>query len=943
MRPPAYHGGMVACALLASPWLLGVASLGVAQAQDPEQGLVVAPLEWEPGTAGGAGLQSVDLSDQPPYGVRLPPDVAEGWYGGVPLGEELELAVVVDVAPGKERIWVDHDLDADFHDDPYARCTKNGSVLSRSATLLVPLPGEERPVPVEANFTAHLRAGSPTLSLSLRIHRIGEVVLGDRLRRLALRDDDHRLLFDQGENVVLLLDVDGDGQWASEHGSHEHFHLGDAIRLGEEGWSFSVPDASGGRIEFQRLAEPPPRVPREWRGRRAPPSPYQVTPPQESDAELARRFEQEKDQDYGKRYATIRLLGYRGTEAAYALLAAAAEDDPDRRVRVAAVGAMGNEAYLAAHGKEVLGLARGDEPDLAAAAVQSLYRMGHPDLEGILLSLLDSREDQVIAAAAQHLGYLATPDAREAVLELVSSRPETQIRHRAYLGIRNWEGGPPAELMVRCARDPDASLRALALEDLFTSDHPQARGLALEALQGAPPTHALVQAASRVLVAAGDREAVEAVFTLGVSGPVTLRRSLAGRLATLRSKDAVAVMLQNLGSRAAERRILSAQVLAGITDSEVSAALAKQLRRERDLDVAVEIVAALAEQGDEDAVEALLRVAKKKGPLRGPGIQALARSGSAEPAARRFLLQLINGQAWRDRLFGIDAAAASGDVTLGRKVLPHLADSHWEVRLASVQALRALRAPEWVRPLILRLGKEEKPRLRIAIAQTLFELTGVNLYTNEAVWERWWKDHGHDFEMPAVVPVVPRSGQEATVAGFYGLPVDSDRLAFVIDQSGSMSAQDASDQSGTGTTRRTRLEQAVVETLNAVGGLPDDARVNVILFESVPHPWEDEIVPLNKSNRKKLERHLRQQRPMGGTNLYDGLELALMDPEVDTVILLSDGMPGAGKYVATQDILRAVERVNQARRITIHCVSLGRDSALLEGLARAHGGRYVRR
>ena len=48
-------------------------------------------------------------------------------------------------------------------------------------------------------------------------------------------------------------------------------------------------------------------------------------------------------------------------------------------------------------------------------------------------------------------------------------------------------------------------------------------------------------------------------------------------------------------------------------------------------------------------------------------------------------------------------------------------------------------------------------------------------------------------------------------------------------------------------------------------------------------------------------------------------------------------------YVAPDDILRAVARLNQTRRITIHCVSLGRESQLLQQLAEAHGGRYVRR
>ena len=61
------------------------------------------------------------------------------------------------------------------------------------------------------------------------------------------------------------------------------------------------------------------------------------------------------------------------------------------------------------------------------------------------------------------------------------------------------------------------------------------------------------------------------------------------------------------------------------------------------------------------------------------------------------------------------------------------------------------------------------------------------------------------------------------------------------------------------------------------------------------------------------------------------------------MFLLSDGAPGAGKYTAPADITRAVRRVNQVRRVAIHCVSVGTDSQLLKDLAAENGGRYVRR
>jgi hypothetical protein len=142
---------------------------------------------------------------------------------------------------------------------------------------------------------------------------------------------------------------------------------------------------------------------------------------------------------------------------------------------------------------------------------------------------------------------------------------------------------------------------------------------------------------------------------------------------------------------------------------------------------------------------------------------------------------------------------------------------------------------------------------------------------------------------------------------------------------------------------RTRLQTALAETAAAIGRLKSRDKVNVVFFETGIHPWRQAMAPLTPANRKALKTYLASRTPMGGTNLYDGLELALKDKDVDTIFLLSDGVPGGGKFTATADIVREVGRLNGARRIAIHCVSIGTDSDLLKQLAAANGGRHVRR
>jgi uncharacterized protein with von Willebrand factor type A (vWA) domain len=164
--------------------------------------------------------------------------------------------------------------------------------------------------------------------------------------------------------------------------------------------------------------------------------------------------------------------------------------------------------------------------------------------------------------------------------------------------------------------------------------------------------------------------------------------------------------------------------------------------------------------------------------------------------------------------------------------------------------------------------------------------------------------------------------------------VDSDRLVFVIDQSGSMNAVVDGMQ---------KLERAVTETLKAVERLDKKARLNVILFETAIHPWQKRLVPVSARARATLAKYLKSKNPMGGTNLYDALEAALLTEDVDSIYILSDGAPGAGKFVKHEDILREVRELNRTRKVAIHCVAVGHDSKLLKDLAAENGGSYVRR
>ncbi|MDF1700738.1 MAG: HEAT repeat domain-containing protein, partial [Planctomycetota bacterium] len=565
------------------------------------------------------------------------------------------------------------------------------------------------------------------------------------------------------------------------------------------------------------------------------------------------------------------------------------------------------------------------------------------------LHMISSSDASSISAAARYLAYLDSERGRARILALVKDHGTPAVRHNTYTnGARNLRGGPPLAVMRAASKDGYGPLQAEAVRDLAKIGHGDAPKRALE-LAALRPVHITVgQAVAEVLGALGNGKAVAAMLGL-LDDPklhANVRKKILEQLRFLRAPDAVAAMVKGLKSKVPAIRSTSADVLAGILEPGVTKALLARAKKEKDPEVLAQLLEALGDHGDPVAMPVLLKQAKKrkKGAARASAVRGLARLGFHHPKIRAFLLALLASKDADSRILALDAAGASGDPTVVPKVLPNLAHEAWQVRLTAVEALDALRPRAAIAPLIERLQIEEAERVRDAIAHALFRLTGMNLYDDGAIWARWWSQNEKGFEVPADIPTLPEQHVGGTQAGFYGIPVKSERIVFVIDQSGSMSAAGMRrDEDDASTKSSNRLDLAVREVLGAIAKLKNRARVNVILFHTTIHPWKPTMQRLSSGNRAALERHLTSKKPTGGTNLYDGLEMALLTKDVDTVFLLSDGAPGSGKYVATPDILRAVRRENQTRRIAIHCVSIGMDSELMKRLARENGGRYARR
>lgn len=235
----------------------------------------------------------------------------------------------------------------------------------------------------------------------------------------------------------------------------------------------------------------------------------------------------------------------------------------------------------------------------------------------------------------------------------------------------------------------------------------------------------------------------------------------------------------------------------------------------------------------------------------------------------------------------------------------------WQVRLALAEALRAYRHKESVDALLGLLG-DRRLRVRDAAVRSLEELTGESLGTSQKRWAEWRRAQGADLRFaPRVISrytPLKRDAHKYAHRDYYGLQVASNEVVFVLDKSDSMYYG---------------LFDGVVEEMEAhLASAGPTTKFNVVEFDAEPRAWQKKLVPANAANLRDAVAWLRRSTPYGPTNVIDSLREGLRTPDVDSVVLLSDGLPNRGEPARPGGILEAVQRENRYARVAIHTVLL---------------------
>jgi len=424
-----------------------------------------------------------------------------------------------------------------------------------------------------------------------------------------------------------------------------------------------------------------------------------------------------------------------------------------------------------------------------------------------------------------------------------------------------------------------------------------------------------------------------------------LREGLAELVARHADAKALAKFAKQVGKGKPNEKIFHVLATLRYEDEKLAKELL-ELLEDKDLDVRLVAMHAVAVRGERAAVpllEELLAGSEDERELVG-ALEAvsLLRDGEIAWSERvRGFVASERPELRRAALRELVRRSDAGALATYAAALDH---ADWATRLAAIEALVALRDAGGVPLLIARLPREEG-RLATAVAEALFALTGQNFQKRAAAWEAWWADNGAGFvciseqERRALEREAAAQRLELTTGTqeFFGIEIDSHRVAFVLDVSGSMEEKVAGQyarQLG-----EMRITAAKKELTNFLDGLAVGAWFNLLPFNDRVLSWRERMVRNEGEAMTEAKKYVADLVASGGTNIHGALERAFADPETDTIVLLSDGDPTAGDVTDINEIRRLVRQWNEHRGIVVHTVQIGATFELLEWLAADSGGR----
>ncbi len=344
-------------------------------------------------------------------------------------------------------------------------------------------------------------------------------------------------------------------------------------------------------------------------------------------------------------------------------------------------------------------------------------------------------------------------------------------------------------------------------------------------------------------------------------------------------------------------------------------------------------------------------------------IQELVRlSLEPKPEYFRQRVLILEGFGLRSDPVSRDAIYACLDIAKAKYV---------HVQVAAIHSCATRKEKEAVPELIKILEKygTQRDRILVEAREALAALTDED-FDEVQDWKKFWDTHKETLDPknlnqgkgPTRVVKIKKTKESVE---FFGVEILSKNVMFVIDCSGSMELYDEDPDPAQPhkniEIERQRLKRAKDAMLTAISKLRGRSKFNIIAFNSLVIPWNKLMVPASNENLSSARSFINKFRADKLTHTDDALEKAFEDPNIDTLVLLSDGAPmkqGTSPFNLQDKILSRVKDLNSSRKVRIDTFGFegegkvprkygggpagSSDSmvAFLKKLASQNGGKY---
>ena len=396
-------------------------------------------------------------------------------------------------------------------------------------------------------------------------------------------------------------------------------------------------------------------------------------------------------------------------------------------------------------------------------------------------------------------------------------------------------------------------------------------------------------------------------------------------------------------------------------------ALGRKLKvavRSKDYSTAEQLVEKLAATEEPDAYRSILNLTLAGvdyGLEKAAGF-ALASAASGEIQDEVYE-QLLKNRNYKTRIVLLAVVALWADEDSRTLETMHLAllDRKKPVVLAALSWLKRLKRKESVEPLLdlleTRVKKVRGRMVRVTdrvyydVIDTLRVITDRE-FQSVADWRAFWSAHKNGSAEAVSKPKPKRKGPSRTAVrrspSFFDISVNSDRVLFVIDVSGSMLKTDlrmvteavVGTETPAGNTKvgsgssggrggapevRVRMRRAQDELIRVIGTLDAGVRFGIMAFSHKMFFWggEPRLVDATRANQSVAKDWVNRLQATGFTRTDHALGHALGFFEVDTIFLLTDGAPQDrnNTRLAVNPILEDVRELNRFLRCRIHAIS----------------------